>query len=227
MQNRNTFVVLSIGVIAITLGSCRDPDSPSKGASDEVSPVPSVEDSSSIVNETSSHSTNDDSSSIKEILRSPENLQQFSYTDFGPPPLTMGTLGKPSPFHGVEEKQEAGWPVGNIRVLVTAHSHKEPQLIFLKQAGVLEPKLDYRVLWYFDAVGLIDSVLENPELAENLKTRPREVRKQIVEKMGSADEIRRRISTLREPLRQYVEENKMYDEIRSVGEIIMEKGQSR
>ena len=164
---------------------------------------------------------------IDEALRRPENLQEFAYADFGPPLFTNEVLGKPMPFDGVAEKREAGWPVGNIRVLVTAESYLEPQLIFLREAGRLDPAIDYRVLWYFEAISLLDAIIGNAEIPEEYKSRPREVRAKILKEMGSGDDIRGRLSELRDPLERHIREKGMHAEIERVGQSIMAKGQSR
>lgn len=164
---------------------------------------------------------------IREVLRRPENLQEFSYADFGPPLFTYMTLGKPMPFDGVAEKEDAGWPVGNIRVLVLAESYKEPQLIFLKEAGQLKPEFDYRVIWYYDAINLLDDILADSQIPENMKDQPRKTREKILAEMGSDEEVRERTSDYRDPLEEHIREHKMHPEIRILGEEIMSKGQSR
>ena len=164
---------------------------------------------------------------IREVLREPENLQEFAYADLGPPLLTYMSLGKPKPFGGVAEKEDSGWPVGNIRVLVVAESYKEPQLIFLKEAGLLKPEFDYRVIWYYDVINLLDEVLADPKLPETMKGRPRQTREKILAAMGSDEEVRERISHLREPLEEHIREHKLHPEISVLGEEILEKGLSR
>lgn len=169
----------------------------------------------------------DEDLSIQEILRKPENLQEFRYSDFGPALFTYHWLGKPMPFEGVAEVKEDGWPIGNLRVLVTAESYLEPQLLFLEEAGKLDPDLDYRPIWYFQAISMLDEILADGEIPENLKTRPREVRQQIIDKMGDADAVRTRTSKYRDPLEKHVRENKMHPRIRALGEEILSKGLSR
>lgn len=110
------------------------------------------------------------SENIHEILLEPENIQEFAYADFGPTIMTYMQLGKPTPFGGVKEKMDDGWPVGNIRVFVTAESYKEPYLIFLEKAGRLKPEYDYRVIWYYQAIPLIDEILADSEVPEKMKT---------------------------------------------------------
>lgn len=163
---------------------------------------------------------------IREVLREPENLQEFAYADFGPPLLTYMSLGKPKPFDGVAEKEDAGWPVGNIRVLVLAESYKEPQLIFLKEAGRLKPEFDYRVIWYYDVINLLDEVLADPKLPEKMKERPRRTREKILAAMGSDNEVRKRISELREPLEAHIREHKLRPAIKVLGKKLLEKGLS-
>jgi hypothetical protein len=164
---------------------------------------------------------------IREVLRRPENLQEFSYADFGPPLFTYMRLGKPMPFDGVVEKEEAGWKVGNISVLVLAESYMEPQLIFLQEAGLLKPEFDYRVVWYYEAINTLDDILADPQIPENMKDQPRKTREKIFAEMGSDEEVRQRISEYRDPLEEHVREHNMHPEIRLIGEKIMEKGQSR
>jgi hypothetical protein len=130
-------------------------------------------------------------------------------------------------FGGVKEKEDAGWPVGNIRVLVVAESYKEPQLIFLDEAGLLKPEFDYRVLWYFDALSILEEILADPKIPERMKDRPRRTREKILAEMGTGDDIRERISDLRDPLEEYIREKKLHPEISRLGEEIMEKGLSR
>lgn len=164
---------------------------------------------------------------IREVLRESENLQEFSYADFGPPLLTYMSLGKPNPFGGVAEKEDSGWPVGNIRVLVVAESYKEPQLIFLDEAGLLKPEFDYRVIWYYDVISLLDDVLADPKLPASMKERPKKTRERIIAEMGGDSEVRERISNYREPLEEHIREHKLHGEIERLGRVIMEKGQSR
>jgi len=137
------------------------------------------------------------------------------------------TLGKPTPFGGVKEKADAGWPVGNIRVLVVAESYKEPQLIFLDEAGFLKPEFDYRVIWYFDALSILDEILADPKIPEKMKDRPRKTREKILAEMGTGDDIRERTSDFRDPLEAYIRGNKLHSKISALGEEIMEKGLSR
>ena len=101
----------------------------------------------------------------------------------------------------------------------------EPQYIFMQNAGLLDSKLDYRFVWYFDALNLIDSIVKNPEITEELKRRPREVRQQIIDKMGTEDEVRSRTFSLRDPLELHIKENNLYEEIRTTGEMMMKKKQ--
>lgn len=116
---------------------------------------------------------------------------------------------------------------GNIRVLVMAESYLEPQMIFRKEAGLLEPGLDYRPIWYFSALSLLDEVLADPKLPEQMKDPARKTREKIIAEMGTEDEIRERIFPYREPLEALIREKKLHPEIRVVGETILQKGLSR
>ena len=73
----------------------------------------------------------------------------------------------------------------------------------------------------------LDEVLADPKLPETMKGRPRQTREKILAAMGSDEEVRERISHLREPLEEHIREHKLHPEISVLGEEILEKGLSR
>jgi len=164
---------------------------------------------------------------IREILLEPENVQEFAYADFGPAILTYRELGKPMPFDGVAEKEDNGWKVGNIRVLVVAESYLAPHLIFLKEEGLLKPDIDYRIIWHGSVIQLLDDILADPKIPESQKERPRRTREKIIREMGDVEEMLERTKDYRVPLEAYIREHKLGPQIDVLGKKIMSKGQSR
>jgi hypothetical protein len=236
MPSYPAITALGISAIALLSTSCKDSKPPAGDASTEVASAESVtveevsaQKSSPEIAAEKDASKKSENASIEEELRKAENLQEFAYADFGPPLITQdeGNLGKPMPYNGVAEKMDAEWPVGNIRVFVIAHSNASAQMLFLRIAGRLDPAFDYRIVWYFDALYLLDEILKNPKITEDQKERPRKTREQIVKTMGSEDDVRSRMSKLREPMAQHIRQNYTNSDIDDVGRSIMEKGQSR
>lgn len=231
MTSLPAITVVGYITIALLVASCKDPDSTTKDASAEIT----------VIEEASTHDENQELApaqdepkkveivSVEEELRKPENLLEFAYADFGPPIFTQdeGNLGKPMPYDGVAEKMDADWPVGNVRVLVIAHSNSSAQMLFLRNAGHLDPAYDYRIIWYFDALYLLDEVLKSPDISEAQKERPRKTREQLIKTMGSEEEVRSRNSTFRESMALHIQQNYKHADITNVGRSIMKKGQSR
>jgi hypothetical protein len=224
MQYLRIISAIGLATIALLTFSCKDKEAPPE----EASPTEDTSAAETLANDAPAIAVEKakESESIVDILRKPENLQEFAYADFGSPLLTAN-LGKPLPYNGVAEKLDGDWPVGNIRVLVTAHSYVSAQMLFLQKAGRLDPALDYRIIWYFGAMMMIEDILEDPKVPEEQKIKPREMREKLIAKMGSEDEVRSRMSKYREPLNDYVYKNNMYADIKDMGRSIMAKGQSQ
>ena len=111
---------------------------------------------------------------LEERLRQPENFLVFEYEDFGPAIHTRYSLGKPMVTEGVpSKKSDSGWDVANIRVIVVLLGSKERQWAMLEDTGSFEQDIDYRMVWYFNIVSLLEDIIANEEIPEKLKERPR------------------------------------------------------
>lgn len=164
--------------------------------------------------------------SIEEKLMSPDVVQIFDYDELGHPFFTHHMLGKPFPFDGVEKKKASGWPVGNIKVIVTKASYFEPQLKILKEQGVLKDTYDYRIVWLPNIKGnLEDLVLKNDEVPEEMKETTRKFLVELEKSMGEFDSDE--YMDLHDELSAWAKENMTSLERESIGQSIMKKGQSR
>ncbi len=164
---------------------------------------------------------------LEERLREPENFLVFDYEDFGPAIFTNLTLGKPMVTEGVPSKKTAsGWDVANVRVIVVAVGSKEYQWAMLEDTEWFEPGIDYRMVWYFNVMNLLDGILANEQVPEANKSRPRATREAILEAMGDADEVRVRMRPLSDELKEWAKENMVRGRRTEIGERLRAKGLS-
>lgn len=135
--------------------------------------------------------------SLASRLAKPENTMVLAYDDFGPVLGTYITLGVPKPKKGVVSKKiSSGFDVGNIRVLVTNVGYLEAAWAVLEDDGFFDPELDYRIIWYFDAITLLNDVIENQDFPEGEREKAKGTKDQIVATMGDADTVRERMDPL-------------------------------
>ncbi|BDS08612.1 hypothetical protein NT6N_36520 [Oceaniferula spumae] len=128
-----------------------------------------------------------------------ENCLVFDYEDFGPSVLTYTSLGKPF----LTEDNRSGKPElakDRIRIVVKAAGYIEAQRAMHEQAGRHEPGYEYRYVWYYNVLSVLDDVLAEPKLPEKYKTRVAATKAKILEEMGDGDEVRERISPLRDEI---------------------------
>ena len=136
-------------------------------------------------------------------------------------------LGKPEPFGDVpSEKTASGWDVGNVRVIVTLLGSKEQQWAMLEDSGWFEPGIDYRIVWYFNIVSLLDDMIANPKISEPAKARTRATRQKIIDAMGDEEEARARMIPLSNELEAWAKENMVRGRRTEISQQLRAKGLS-
>jgi len=155
--------------------------------------------------------------SLGKELQRPENMIVIPYADFGPPTETYRTLGIPKPKPGVESaKTEGGWDVGNIQVMVVNVSYLEAVWVILEEAGYFEAGLDYRIIWYFDAITLLEEVIENEDLPQEVRSRTKRTKDKVVSALGDASTVRKRMRPLYDRVQKHALEQLGDERIDSV-----------
>jgi len=124
-------------------------------------------------------------------LEKPENVQTFSYADFGPEALTATTL-KESGILGKEPSE--------VKVLVFTGGELETQYLLMLDEGKLEKETDYRLLWYPEAIILLDAVLKGKSLTEKERATVTAARKRLIGKMGDREQMMVRYRALKKPI---------------------------
>ena len=164
---------------------------------------------------------------LEERLRQQENFLMFDYDDFGPVIYTRYGLGKPEPAGDVPSKKTAsGWDVGNVRVVVTLLGSKEQQWAMLEDSGWFDPGIDYRIVWYFNIVSLLDDMIANPKISEPAKASTRATRQKIIDAMGDEEEARARMIPLSDELEAWAKENMVRGRRTEISQQLRAKGLS-
>jgi hypothetical protein len=125
-------------------------------------------------------------------LKKPENVQTFVYADFGPEAFTATTL-KESGILGKERSE--------VKVLVFTGGELETQYLLMLDEGLVDEKNDCRLLWYPQAITLLDGALKEKDLTDEERATIISTRKRLVEKMGKREQVMKRYRSLKKPIK--------------------------
>ena len=125
-------------------------------------------------------------------LNKPENVQTFSYADFGPEALVATSL---------KESGILGKKRSEVKVLVFTGGELETQYLLMQDEGELDKEGDYRLLWYPEAVKLLDDVLEEKSLSDQERATVTATRERLIKKMGDREAMMKRYKALKKPIK--------------------------